>query len=231
MGRRNKNARSRPQARRAHTNKYINKIGCTKAKHTKHCAANLTGRICLDQGGDISIHHQSLYHQSLYQQAMQPLPGRYEVWFADLGNHYGTSVQSGCRPVLVISNDVGNQYSRTVTVIPLTTRFKRMDMPTHITLTEEDCCMFRPQTLQDSVVLAEQITTIAKSALCSRVCRVTSREKKQEIVQAVAAQLDMQQIRCDCDEDASIGTDADTIYIDSTDIGALFDAHKEETVW
>lgn len=220
MGRRNKNARSRPQTRRAHTNKYISKIGRIKAKHMKRCAANSNGQTCPDQGGDISLHRQ----------AMKPLPGRYEVWFADLGNHYGTSVQSGCRPALVISNDVGNQYSRTVTVIPLTTRFKRMDMPTHIVLTEEDCCMFRPQTLQDSVLLAEQITTIAKSALCSRVCRVTSREKKLEIVQAVAAQLDMQQMQCDCGEAASIGTDAD-IHTSSTDNGTLFDAHKEGTVW
>ena len=149
-----------------------------------------------------------------------PLPRRYEIWFADLGDHYGTSVQSGNRPVLVISNDVGNQYSRTVTVIPLTTKLKRMDMPTHIILTEEDCCMFRPQTLQDSVLLAEQITTIAKSALCGRLCRVTSKEKKQEIEQAVAAQLDMQRTHGVCE-----GTQSDA----EAQSGAT--KHKEEPAW
>ena len=152
MGRSNKNARSRPQGRRIHVNKYINKIGRTKDKRAsrfKNSAANLPGQVSLENPRPW---------------VTGPLPRRYEIWFADLGDHYGTSVQSGNRPVLVISNDVGNQYSRTVTVIPLTTKLKRMDMPTHIILTEEDCCMFRPQTLQDSVLLAEQITTIFQFA-------------------------------------------------------------------
>ena len=132
------------------------------ASHFNNSAANLPGQVSLENPRPW---------------VTGPLPRRYEIWFADLGDHYGTSVQSGNRPVLIISNDVGNQYSQTLTVIPLTTKLKRMDMPTHIILTEEDCCMFRPQTLQDSVLLAEQITTIAKSALCSRLCRVTSKEK------------------------------------------------------
>ena len=219
MGRSNKNARSRPQGRRIHVNKYIDKIGRTKdkraacmkqaacmknASHFKSSAANLPGQVS---------------PENPRPWVTGPLPRRYEIWFADLGDHYGTSVQSGNRPVLVISNDVGNQYSRTVTVIPMTTKLKRMDMPTHIILTEEDCCMFRPQTLQDSVLLAEQITTIAKSALCGRLCRVTSKEKKQEIVRAVAAQLDMQRTSDICEGDAD------------TQPGADAPNPKEETAW
>ena len=208
MGRSNKNARSRPQGRRIHVNKYIDKIGRTKdkrASHFKSSAANLPGQVS---------------PENPRPWVTGPLPRRYEIWFADLGDHYGTSVQSGNRPVLVISNDVGNQYSRTVTVIPLTTKLKRMDMPTHIILTEEDCCMFRPQTLQDSVLLAEQITTIAKSALCGRLCRVTSRERKQEIEQAVAAQLDMQRTHGICEDDSTNGENTQS----GTDT-------KEETAW
>ena len=214
MGRSNKNARSRPQGRRIHVNKYINKIGRTKDKRAsrfKNSAANLPGQVSLENPRPW---------------VTGPLPRRYEIWFADLGDHYGTSVQSGNRPVLVISNDVGNQYSRTVTVIPLTTKLKRMDMPTHIILTEEDCCMFRPQTLQDSVLLAEQITTIAKSALCSRLCRVTSREKKQEIVRAVAAQLDMQRTSDICEDDSSCSEDTQP----GADIQPSTDV-KEEPAW
>ena len=214
MGRSNKNARSRPQGRRIHVNKYINKIGRTKDKRAsrfKNSAANLTGQT---------------RSENPRPWVTGPLPRRYEIWFADLGDHYGTSVQSGNRPVLVISNDVGNQYSQTLTVIPLTTKLKRMDMPTHIILTEEDCCMFRPQTLQDSVLLAEQITTIAKSALCSRLCRVTSKEKKQEIVQAVAAQLDMQRTGDICEDDSSCSEDTQL----GTDTKSGTDV-KEEAAW
>ena len=223
MGRSNKNARSRPQGRTIHANKYINKIGCTKdkraarMKHTSYCmdsAANLPRQVSPDD---------------LHPLVTGPLPRRYEIWFADLGDHYGTSVQSGNRPVLVISNDVGNQYSQTLTVIPLTTKLKRMDMPTHIILTEEDCCMFRPQTLQDSVLLAEQITTIAKSALCGRLCRVTSKEKKQEIEQAVATQLDMQRTSDIREGDSTNGEDAQPNT--DTQPGADAPNHKEEPAW
>lgn len=224
MGRSNKNARSRPQGRRIHVNKYIDKIGRTKDKRAacmkqaacmkhasrfKNSAANLPGQVSLENPRPW---------------VTGPLPRRYEIWFADLGDHYGTSVQSGNRPVLVISNDVGNQYSRTVTVIPLTTKLKRMDMPTHIILTEEDCCMFRPQTLQDSVLLAEQITTIAKSALCGRLCRVTSKERKQEIEQAVAAQLDMQRTSIISDSINGEDTQPDADAQSGTDT-------KEEPAW
>ena len=217
MGRSNKNARSRPQGRRIHVNKYINKIGRTKDKRAsrfKNSAANLTGQT---------------RSENPRPWVTGPLPRRYEIWFADLGDHYGTSVQSGNRPVLVISNDVGNQYSRTVTVIPMTTKLKRMDMPTHIILTEEDCCMFRPQTLQDSVLLAEQITTIAKSALCGRLCRVTSKEKKQEIEQAVATQLDMQRTSDIREGDSTNGEDAQPNT--DTQPGADAPNHKEEPAW
>ena len=229
MGRSNKNARSRPQGRRIHANKYINKIGRTKVKHaadakhalcSKNSAANLTGQT---------------RPENPRPWVTGPRPRRYEIWFADLGDHYGTSVQSGNRPVLIISNDVGNQYSQTLTVIPLTTKLKRMDMPTHIVLTEEDCCMFRPQTLQDSVLLAEQITTIAKSALCSRLCRVTSKERKLEIERAVATQLDMQSTHVDCEDDSTNGedtqSDADTQSNTDTQPGAGAPNHKEEPAW
>lgn len=238
MGRSNKNAQSRPQGRRIHVNKYINKIGRTKDKRAvnarrsfyekyKSSAANLPGQVS---------------PENPRPWVTDPLPRRYEIWFADLGDHYGTSVQSGNRPVLVISNDVGNQYSRTV--IPLTTKLKRMDMPTHIILTEEDCCMFQPQTLQDSVLLAEQITTISKSALCGRLCRVTSRERKQEIEQAVAAQLDMQRTSVisdsinggDTQSDADAQSYADTQTAAASQTAAAPKSadtpkHKEEPAW
>ena len=204
MGRSNKNARSRPQGRRIHVNKYINKIGRTKdkratcmknASHFKSSAANLPGQVS---------------PENPRPWVTGPLPRRYEIWFADLGDHYGTSVQSGNRPVLVISNDAGNRNSQTLTVIPLTSRLKRMDMTTHIILTEDDCCLFRPHTLQNSVLLAEQITTIAKSALYDRVCRVISKKKRQEIEQAIAVQLDMQRTSdiCEGDADTQPGADA-----------------------
>ncbi len=218
MGRSNRNARSRPQGRRIHVNKYIGQIGRTKVKkpnrakvHADRCQSSIPA--ARDSfGGGYS-----------YRAGAGRIPKRYEVWFADLGDHPGTSVQSGNRPVLVISNDVGNLYSNTITVIPLTTKIKKLEMPTHIRISQADCWMYRDEALQESLLLAEQITTIDKSALCNRLCRVNSQEKMQEIKRAVAAQLDMLEEQ----EDTHIAFNAA-----STSHDAKFDADtKEETAW
>lgn len=43
-----------------------------------------------------------------------------DVFYADLGENVG-SEQNGIRPVLVIQNDLGNKFSPTLIVSPLTT--------------------------------------------------------------------------------------------------------------
>ena len=100
-----------------------------------------------------------------------PAVHRGDIFFADLGTHSGTSVQSGYRPVLVISNNKGNAHSETITVMPMTGSFKRTDLPCHTILTPEQIkdkqCSFSKTT-----ILAEQITTISKSALKSYVGKV-----------------------------------------------------------
>ena len=227
MGRSNRNARSRSQGRRIHVNKYIGQIGRTKVK--KPNRTKVRADRCQSS---IPAARDSFGGGYSYRAGAGRSPKRYEVWFADLGDQPGTSVPSGNRPVLVISNDVGNQYSRTVTVIPLTTKLKRMDMPTHIILTEDDCCLFRPHTLQNSVLLAEQITPIAKSALYDRVCRVISKKKRQEIEQAIAVQLDMQRSHdiCECDS-TDTSQEADISHEADTSFSADAHDHKEEPAW
>lgn len=218
MGRSNRNARSRPQGRRIHVNKYIGQIGRTKVK--KPNRAKVRADRCQSS---IPAARDSFSGGYSYRAGAGRIPKRYEVWFADLGDHPGTSVQSGNRPVLVISNDVGNLYSNTITVIPLTTKIKKLEMPTHIRISQADCWMYRDEALQESLLLAEQITTIDKSVLCNRLCRVNSQEKMQEIKRAVAAQLDMLEEQ----EDTHIAFNAASASHD-----AKFDADtKEETAW
>ena len=55
----------------------------------------------------------------------ETMPARGDVWFAELGSHPGTSVQEGCRPVVIMSNDTANQHSETVTVVPMTSKMKK----------------------------------------------------------------------------------------------------------
>ncbi len=117
-------------------------------------------------------------------------PSRGEVWFAQLGYHSGTSVQAGCRPVFVVSNDTGNHHATTIVVLPMTTRLKRSELPTHVELCQGDLTkadLNRP--LADSMILAEQITTISKAALRNYIGKVEDRRKLNEIDNAVKVQL------------------------------------------
>lgn len=119
-------------------------------------------------------------------------PYRGEVWFAELGNHPGTSVQDGCRPVLIISNDKGNHHASTIVVLPMTSRMKKYDLPSHVELYQDDLTNIDPsRPLEPSMILAEQVTTIAKSALRSYIGKVTGTEKLAEIDNAVRLQLGM----------------------------------------
>ena len=183
MGRKKCNARILPRGRKIHVNKYINKRGCTK-----HKSAAAHNRSAEKQQESNHTTYDSL---PAYHLPATRIPKQYEIWFAELGDHYGTCVQSGNRPVLILTNDIANRYSQTFTVIPLTSKMKKLDLPTHIVLTEAHCEMLRAERLEDSILLVEQITTIDQSALFGRLCRVISAEKKQEIEQAVARQFDM----------------------------------------
>ena len=100
---------------------------------------------------------------------------RGDIFFADLGTHSGTSIQSGYRPVLVISNNKGNAHSETITVMPMTGSFKRTDLPCHTVLKPEQI-KDRQCSFSKTTILAEQITTISKSALKSYVGKVDAED-------------------------------------------------------
>jgi len=110
---------------------------------------------------------------------------RGQIWYANLGEHEGTSVQEGERPVLIFSNDMANTYADTVTVLPLTSQMKKPHLPAHTRLPVQDCSGLHC----DSMVLAEQITTIAKSMLINCVGEVLSESRMKRIAEAVRAQL------------------------------------------
>ena len=118
------------------------------------------------------------------------VPYRGEIWVAQLGSHPNTSVQEGCRPVLIVSNDKGNHTSNTVVVLPLTSQIKRSELPSHVELRREDLICFGPkEPVSVSMILAEQITTISKSVLGLRIGRIQNIEKLWEIDTALMDEL------------------------------------------
>ncbi len=88
---------------------------------------------------------------------------RGDIFFAELNPVQG-SEQGGVRPVLVVQNDVGNNFSPTTIILPITSKLSKAKLPTHVELSRRESGLSR-----DSVVLAEQIRTIDKVRLQQKV--------------------------------------------------------------
>lgn len=93
------------------------------------------------------------------------------------------SEQGGPRPAVVVQNDIGNKYSPTVIIAPITSKAKKTSLPTHVDLTNK--CLEK-----NSMVLLEQIKTIDKSRIESYIGTVSDDEMKL-IEKALRASLGM----------------------------------------
>ena len=74
------------------------------------------------------------------------------------------SVQRGCRPAVVIGNDIGNKHSPILLVTPITSKTHKAKLPTHVMIPEGEAGLIR-----DSMVLAEQIHTISKNQVTKKI--------------------------------------------------------------
>ena len=97
---------------------------------------------------------------------------RGDIIIADLGQHE-TSVQSGIRPCVVMSNNMANKHSPVITVVPLTSKIrKKQYLPTHVFLNG-----YRNTGLdRHSLALCEQITSVAYSDILELACRESARK-------------------------------------------------------
>ena len=84
---------------------------------------------------------------------------RGEIYWLELPEGTG-SQQSGRRPVLIIQNDVGNQYSTTTIVAAITSQPRRRAYPFHVAFTAEEGLL-----RLDGTVLCEQIQTVDQASL------------------------------------------------------------------
>ena len=83
---------------------------------------------------------------------------RGDIYYADLNPIKGSEQGGDVRPVLVIQNDIGNQFSPTLIIAAITNR-KKSNLPTHVTVKGEGCLR------EDSIILLEQIRTIDRIRL------------------------------------------------------------------
>lgn len=77
---------------------------------------------------------------------------RGDVVVIDVPMLTNSHIQAGKRPWVVVQNNVGNQFSSTSIVVPLTTKIKRLEMPTHVAFVWEN--------LEQSMVECEQVRVI-----------------------------------------------------------------------
>ena len=107
---------------------------------------------------------------------------RGEIYYANLYPVKG-SEQGGIRPVLILQNDKGNEYSHTTIVTSITCKRKR-NLPTHIFIKSKGL-------KKKSVVMLEQIRTIDKSRLIRYVGKLDNKTMN-KINQAINISLGME---------------------------------------
>ena len=92
-----------------------------------------------------------------------------DVYLADLGESVG-SEQGGIRPIVVIQNEVGCRRSTTMTVVPLTSNLKKLELPTHYIL------RYASFLLETSMAMGEQARAIDKVRILTYLGKLDERD-------------------------------------------------------
>lgn len=96
---------------------------------------------------------------------------RGQIYYVDFGEGVG-SEQGGIRPAVVVQNDIGNKYSPTTIVAPITSRRGKKKIPTHFWL---DKTAGLPR---DSQVLLEQVRVVNKTRMIELVGEVSKSDQQ-----------------------------------------------------
>lgn len=125
---------------------------------------------------------------------------RGDIYWVKLGNGTG-SIQGGVRPVVVVSNNLNNKYSPTLTIVPLSTQIHKCKLPTHVRVSIGDNGL-----KEESFIMAEQITITNKSSICGRIGQL-SREDIVKLNRALEVQINLQKIELVHTEEEKIADD------------------------
>lgn len=105
---------------------------------------------------------------------------RGDVFYADLHGSVG-SEQGGIRPVVVVQNDKGNRFSKTLIVAPISTKLTKPPIPTHVMIPDKSM-------QRTSMILLEQLRTIDKQRLGQWICTL-DKETLVKIDEAIEVSL------------------------------------------
>jgi mRNA interferase MazF len=107
-----------------------------------------------------------------------------EIYLAALDPVVGREI-SKTRPVVVVSNDTNNEFSGTVTILPITSKNVSKIYPFEVFLTQGSGNLAK-----DSKVKADQIRTLDKNRLVKQIGRLGQKEIS-EIEKAIEIHLDL----------------------------------------
>ena len=109
---------------------------------------------------------------------------RFDLLEVELSGAKG-SEQDKVRPCVVIQNDIGNRFSPTTLVMPLTHVIKNLNQPTHALIKLEDAIGLRT----DSMIVAEQTRTVDKCRIIKKIGGLTSDKAKEEAIKVYFANV------------------------------------------
>lgn len=107
---------------------------------------------------------------------------KFDVVLVDFGNNMD-SEQSGTRPAIILQNDVGNLYSSTTLVVPLTSQHKSLNQPTHTLIRKG----VEKGLVKDSIVLAECLRQVSEKRIKKYLGRISDNIEQKEIRRAYEA--------------------------------------------
>ena len=107
-----------------------------------------------------------------------------EIYLADLNPTIGSEIAK-TRPVLIVSNDINNQYAATVTIVPITSTTEKI-YPFEVFLPKGEGGL-----TNDSKAKANQIRTIDKLRLKKRLGKINE-ETLKEIEKAILIHLEIE---------------------------------------
>lgn len=102
---------------------------------------------------------------------------RGDVIYVNLGQRKGSSVTTGMRPCLVLSNNKSSWFSRTLCVCPFTTKMK--ENPVHVKILPKDVVGYLEK---ESEILPEQVVTIDKRMIMSKVGHIPEKSDVMKVI-------------------------------------------------
>ena len=103
----------------------------------------------------------------------------------DFGERYG-SEQGGVRPAVVISNNIGNKFSPTINVAPLTSQWKN-NIPVHVIIKNTETNGLN----KESTILIEQNRVINKTRVLRKRGTIDDIYIVKQINKAIAIQYNL----------------------------------------